>query len=149
MDSSTIIEQSLILVDRLIARGVPANVAAMAASNVFANTTHPETERGRVIGADELMPNYVPEPITAIKKEVGAPALRLPFDPKEIVRYFPAGVENAMGLSEIARDAGDGSGITRTQLGTMRIELLERGWVTQDAEGRWFRTAVAEEFVNT
>ena len=48
------IEQVLVLVDKLMARGVPANVAAMAASNTFIQSWA-TAGRGRVIGEDELL----------------------------------------------------------------------------------------------
>lgn len=71
---------------------------------------------------------------------------RMLHDPKEIVTYFPKGVDNAAGMSEVARLASEGTGISKNQFAAMRMELRERGWITQDQEGRWFRTSVGEEF---
>lgn len=73
---------------------------------------------------------------------------RLAFDPKEVVAYFPRKAVDAEGLREIQRSAGDGCGITPKQFMTVRTELMERGWIAQDNQGRWFRTDVAKNFVS-
>lgn len=72
---------------------------------------------------------------------------RMLHDPKEIVGYFPAKVSAAEGLREIERAASEGTGISKQQFAAMRMELVSRGWITQDQQHRWFRTSTAEEFV--
>ena len=74
---------------------------------------------------------------------------RMLHDPKEIVGYFPAKVSAAEGLREIERAASEGTGISKQQFAAMRMELVNRGWITQDQQHRWFRTSTAEEFVQT
>ncbi len=137
------IEQVLVFIDKMMARGVPANVAAMAATNAFARS---ETmERGRVIGSDELLPEYpveLPEPTPS----ACGLARRLPFDPKEIVKYFP-GEEAPKGLSEIMQNAQADCGIGKAHFAAIRQELLERKWVAQDIHTRWFRTSFSKELV--
>jgi hypothetical protein len=99
---------------------------------------------------DELDPTALKQAAGAsAKKETtaGHTARRLPFDPKEIVRYFPAKLENAEGLSEIMRKAQEGCGIGKAHFAAIRQELLERKWLAQDPQTRWFRTSLSEEFI--
>ena len=139
------IEQMLILVDKLMARGVSGPSSAMAAATALAGAIDGASERGRVISSDELLPEYpveLPEP----KPSACGLARRLPFDPKEIVKYFP-GEEVPEGLSEIMRNAQAGCGIGKAHFHSICHELLERKWVAQDEQSRWFRTSLSEEFV--
>ena len=98
---------------------------------------------------DEIDPNALKQP-GAKKGEESTErhaARRLPFDPKEIVAYFPAANVTPEGLREIERTAGDGCGINRQQFMVLREELIARGWIAQAKDNRWFRTSTAEEFL--
>lgn len=101
-----------------------------------------------VFNRSEKNPEDLRQPKSAKKETTeGHSARRLNFDPKEIVAYFPRDVANAQGLGEIARAATEGCGISKVQFASMRLELLERAWIAQDMQSRWFRTTTAEQFL--
>lgn len=143
MNSTQTIEYFMKCVDVLIARGCTPTGAASAAGNLFQGAIGPESIIEEA-AFDRLMLKY-----ETLKAEAEQPhaTRRLYVDPKELVRYFPCGAANAEGLAEIVRAASEGCGISKAQFATIRQELLDRKWIAQDPESRWFRTFLAEEFI--
>ena len=65
----------------------------------------------------------------------------------EVAQYFPASKEVSVGLGEAKRSAEGGSCISGQAFQRFRNQLLEAGWIEQDQECKWKRTALGDEFV--